>query len=183
MLQSSRSGRGGGEVLGRPGRARVSALGCCAGPLGRVVAGNTLSEVTALSGRAEPWWVLAGGWQVPSESVARRSRHVRRVEWRVGPMCRADCGQWWPAKLCVQPGRSKSVSASRGALWAAMSGMMGRAIARAEGFPVGPGRVPGRVRGGGGPRAWGRGSIRRGLGSAGCRPPVPGRLEFQSSAQ
>jgi hypothetical protein len=58
---------------------------------------------------------------------------VRRVEWRlgVGPMRRADCGQWWPAKLCVQPGRPKSVSIPRGALWAAMSGVMGRAIARA----------------------------------------------------
>jgi hypothetical protein len=76
-----------------PGRARVLALGCCAGPLERVVAGNILSEVTALSGRAEPRWVLAGGQQVPSESVARRSRHVRQVEWRVGPVCRADCGQ------------------------------------------------------------------------------------------
>ena len=97
-----------------PGRARVLALGCCAGPHGRVIAGNILSEVTALSGRADPWWVLAGDWQVPSESVARRSRHVRRFEWRVGPMCRADCGQWWPAKLCVQLGRSKSVSAPRG---------------------------------------------------------------------
>ena len=94
MLQSGWSGRGGGEVLGRwPSRARVLALGCCAGPHGRVVAGNILSEVTALSGRAEPRWVLAGGQQVPSESVARRSRHVRQVEWRVGPMCRADCGR------------------------------------------------------------------------------------------
>jgi hypothetical protein len=115
-----------------PGRARVLALGCCAGPHGRVVAGNILSEVTALSGQADPWWVLAGGRQVPSESVARRSRHVRRFEWRVGPMCRADCGRWWPAKLCVQPGRSKSVSAPRGPLRAAMSGVVCRAIARAR---------------------------------------------------
>jgi hypothetical protein len=160
-----------------PGRARVSALGCCAGPLGRVVAGNILSEVTALSGRADSWWVLAGGRQVPSESVARRSRHVRQFEWRVGPMCRADCSQWWPAKLCLQPGRSRSVSAPRGPLRAAMSGMVRRAIAQAGGFPAGPARAPGRVRGGGGPRARGCGSVRGGLGSAGCRPPVPGPLE------
>jgi hypothetical protein len=126
------------------GRARVLALGCFAGPLGRVVTGNILSEFIALSGRAEPRWVpwcqrvFAGGRQVPSESVARRSRHVRRVEWRVGSMCRVDCGQWWPAKLCVQPGRPKSVSAPRGTLWAAMSGVMGRTIARAKGFPAGP---------------------------------------------
>jgi hypothetical protein len=122
-----------------PGRGRVLALGCCAGPLGRVVAGNILSEVTALSGRAEPCWVLAGGRQVPSESVARKSRHVRRFEWRVGPMCRADCGQLCPAKLCVQHGRPKPVSAPRGALRAAMSGMMGWAIAR---FPRRPGVGP-----------------------------------------
>jgi hypothetical protein len=168
MLQSSRSGRDGGEVLGRPepvarpcesfgtrmlphccagplGRVEPVARPCesfgtrmlphcCAGPLGRVVAGNILSEVTALSGRAEPRWMHAGGRQVPSESVARRSRHVRRFELRVGPMCRADCGQWWPAKLCVQPGRPKSVFAPQGALRVAMSGLMGRAIARAEGF-------------------------------------------------
>jgi len=159
-----------------PGRARVLALGCCAGPHGRVIAGNILSEVTALSGRAGPWWVLAGDWQVPSESVARRSRHVRRFEWRVGPMCRADCGQWWPAKLCVQLGRSKSVSAPRGPLRAAMSGVVCRAIARARGFPAGPARAPGRVRGKGGPRARGCGSVRGGLGSASCRPPVLGRL-------
>jgi len=166
-----------------PGRARVLALGCCAGSHGRVVAGNILSEVTALSGRADPWWVLAGGRQVPSESVARRSRHVRRFEWRVGPMCRADCGRWWPAKLCVQPGRSKSVSAPRGPLRAAMSGVVCRAIARARGFPAGPARAPGRVRCVGGPRARGCGSVRGGLGSAGCRPPIPGRLGFQSSPQ
>jgi hypothetical protein len=139
-----------------PGRARVLALGCCAGPHGRVIAGNILSEVTALSGRASPWWVLACGRQVPSESVARRSRHVRR--WRVGPICRADCGRWWPAKLCVQPGRSKSVSAPRGPLRAAMSGMVCRAVARARGFPAGPARAPGRVRGKGGPRARGAGA-------------------------
>jgi hypothetical protein len=71
---------------------------------------------------------------------------VRRFEWRVGPMCRADCGRWWPAKLCVQPGRTKSVSAPRGPLWAAMSGVVCRAIARARGYPAGPARAPGRVR-------------------------------------
>jgi hypothetical protein len=101
---------------------------------------------------------------------------VRRFEWRVGPVCRADCGRWWPAKLCVQPGHPKSVSAPRGALRAAMSGMVRRAIARAGGFPAGPARAPGRVRGGGGPRSLGCWSVRRGLGSAGCRPPVPGKL-------
>jgi hypothetical protein len=101
---------------------------------------------------------------------------VRRFEWRVGPMCRADCGQWWPAKLCVQLGRSKSVSAPRGPLRAAMSGVVCRAIARARGFPAGPARAPGRVRGKGGPRARGCGSVRGGLGSASCRPPVLGRL-------
>jgi hypothetical protein len=127
---------------GWPGRARVLALGCCARPHGRVVAGNILLEVTAISGRADPWWVLAGGRQVPSESVARRSRHVRRFEWRVGPLCRADCGRWWPAKLCVQPGRSKSVSAPRGPLRAAMSGVVCRAIARAGGFSRRPGAGP-----------------------------------------
>jgi hypothetical protein len=67
-----------------PGRARVLASGCCAGPLGKVVAGNILSEVTALSGRAEPRWVLAGGRQVPSESVARRSRHMCTQIQRIG---------------------------------------------------------------------------------------------------
>ena len=41
-----------GAGLG-PGRARVWALGCCAGPRERVVAGNILSEVTAGPGRVE----------------------------------------------------------------------------------------------------------------------------------
>jgi hypothetical protein len=191
-LQSGRPGRGGVEVLGRPqvwwpGRARVLAFGCCAGPPGRVVAGNILSEVTALSGRAEPRWVLAGCRQVPSESVARRSRHVRRVEWRVGPMCRADCGQWWPAKLCVQLGRPKSVSAPAHcgprcpARWA-------RAIARAVGCPAGPARVSGRVRGesagDGGPRARGvAGAYVRVLGRPAAGRQYPGDWAFQSSPQ
>ncbi len=126
-----------------PGRARVLALVCCAGPLGRVVTGNILSEVTALSGRAaraEPRWpgLLAGGRQGPSESVARRSRHVRWVEWRVGPMCRADCGQWWPAKLFFQPDCPKSVSAPRGE----MSGMVGQGHRLGHGFPSRPGTSP-----------------------------------------
>ena len=45
-----------------------------------------------------------------------------------------------------------------------------------RGFPAGPARAPGRVRGKGGPRARGCGSVRGGLGSASCRPPVLGRL-------
>jgi hypothetical protein len=48
-------------------------------------------------------------------------------------MCRADCGQWWPVKLCVQPEHPKSVSAPRGALWAAMSGTMGYGVNSAPG--------------------------------------------------
>jgi hypothetical protein len=38
-------------------------------------------------------------------------------------MCRADCGQWWPAKLCVQPGRPKPT--------AGRDVRLSRAIARA----------------------------------------------------
>jgi hypothetical protein len=45
-----------------------------------------------------------------------------------------------------------------------------------RGFPAGPARSPGRVRCVSGPRARGCGSVRGGLGSAGCRPPIPRRL-------
>ncbi len=166
-LQSSWSGRGGVEVLGRPGPGaggpavrefRQSHI--APGPSRGSSPGTSYrktTEVTALSGRAEPRWVLAGGRQLPSESVARRSRHVRRVEWLVGPMCRADCSQWWPAKLCVQPGRPN------------FSQVRFRSAGRTVGLDVrhggagpSPGPLvspparhesPGRVRGHGGPRA------------------------------
>jgi hypothetical protein len=72
-----------------PGRARVLALGCCAGSHGRVVAGNILSEVTALSCRADPWWVLP---------VAGR---FRPSQWREGAgTCAGLSGEW---VLCVAP--------------------------------------------------------------------------------
>jgi hypothetical protein len=72
-----------------PGRARVLALGCCAGPLERVDAGNILSEVTALSGRAKPRWVLAGG------------QLFRPSQWREGAgTCARLSGEW---VLCVAP--------------------------------------------------------------------------------
>ncbi len=63
---------------------------------------------------------------------------MRKVEWRVGPMCRADCSQWWQAKFCVQPGRPKSVFAPRGALWAAMSGTVAPGHHPGHGLPRRP---------------------------------------------
>ena len=86
-----------------------------------VVAGNILSEVTPLSGRAEPQWVLAGG--LGGSVRVSGSGSPERTEWRhAGPL---GCCQLRPVS-----GRLNSASSlddqvcfrSPGALWAAMSG-------------------------------------------------------------
>ena len=70
-----------------PGRARVWALGCCAGPRERVVAGNILSEVTAGPGRSRARGGVDGG---PAGSVrvsGPGSRDCAPGGRQVGPVC------------------------------------------------------------------------------------------------
>jgi hypothetical protein len=124
-------------------------------------AGNTLSEVTvtALSGRAEPRWVLAGGRQVPSESDAQRSRHLRPVGRRVGPMLR----RLWPVGGRLKFASSMGVPI-RFSLRGAHCGprcpaKWCRAIARAVGCPAVPARLSGRVHSDDGPRARGAAGV------------------------
>jgi hypothetical protein len=141
-----------------------------------------LSEVTAFFGRTEQRWVLAGGRQVPTESVAQRSWHCARLggEWVLSstPMCCTDCGQWSPAKPCVKPGCPNSVSAPLGVLWAVMSGTVVSSHSPGHGSPRRPCndslQSPQRWRASGAGELWER---TWGLGSTSCQPPVPGRLD------
>ena len=165
-----------------PGRARVLALGCCAGSRGGSSPGTFCRESLPCP---------AGLTHRGCSPAAGRSRPS---QWREGAgTCARLSGEW---VLCVAP-----TAAGEGRLNSASSlgdpspfplrwALAGRDVRHGvpghrpgRGFPAGPARAPGRVRRVSGPRARGCGSVRGGLGSAGCRPPIPGRLGFQSSPQ
>jgi hypothetical protein len=122
----------------------------------------------------------------------------RPSQWREGAgTCARLSGEWvlsvaptaasgWPAKLCVQPGVPNSVSAPRGALWAAMSGTVARGHRPGRGLPSRPGTTlwPSQQRRRASESesgAGGRGSVRRVLGRPAASCQYPGDWESQSS--